>query len=130
MNIGERIKILREKKGYTLEELGQRIGVGKSTVRKWENGMIKNMRRDKIAKLAEVLDCSPLYLLGYNDSSYKNNSEINLDGMMVHEEPAAYGTKSKEENERIDKFISLYSQLGKDEQLLVDNMIEALIKKQ
>lgn len=60
MTVGEKIKMYREKKGYTLEELGNRVGVGKSTIRKWENGIIKNMRRDKIQILAEVLGCSPL----------------------------------------------------------------------
>lgn len=53
----------------TLEELGNKVGVGKSTVRKWENGMIANMRRDKIAKLADALNVSPAYLMGWNESS-------------------------------------------------------------
>ena len=63
MNTGEKIKLLREKHNYTLEELGKKIGVGKSTVRKWETGMIANMGRDKIAKLAEVFNVSPTYLI-------------------------------------------------------------------
>lgn len=69
MEIGQKIKLMRESKGMTLEELGNMVGVGKSTVRKWENGIIANMRRDKIAKLAEVFDCSPAFLLGYNDTT-------------------------------------------------------------
>ena len=52
MDMGKKIETLRKMKGMTLEELGERVGVGKSTVRKWENGMIANMRRDKIAKIA------------------------------------------------------------------------------
>ena len=68
-NIGERIKRLRSKKNMTLEELGNQVGVGKSTVRKWETGMIANMRRDKIAKLADALDVSPAYLMGWKDNS-------------------------------------------------------------
>ena len=48
--MGTRIKNLRSENNMTLEELGNKVGVGKSTVRKWENGMIANMRRDKIAK--------------------------------------------------------------------------------
>lgn len=67
MTVGEKIKMYREKKGYTLEELGNRVGVGKSTIRKWENGIIKNMRRDKIQKLAEVLGCSPLEFIDVDE---------------------------------------------------------------
>lgn len=67
MTVGEKIKMYREKKGYTLEELGNRVGVGKSTIRKWENGIIKNMRRDKIQILAEVLGCSPLEFIDVDE---------------------------------------------------------------
>ena len=44
MGAGERLKELRISKGFTLEELGQKVGVGKSTIRKWEQGMIANIK--------------------------------------------------------------------------------------
>lgn len=72
MNIGQKIKNLREQKGMTLEELGNKVGVGKSTVRKWETGMITNMKRDKITKLAAALDTSPSYLIGWDDTDNLN----------------------------------------------------------
>ncbi len=67
MNSGDRIKQLRLQKGYTLEELGQLVGVGKSTVRKWETGAIANMRRDKIAKLASALGTSVNDIMGLDE---------------------------------------------------------------
>ena len=63
-DVGNLIKNKRLEKNMTLEELGNLVGVGKSTVRKWENGMIQNMRRDKIEKLAKALGVSPLDILG------------------------------------------------------------------
>ena len=54
--------ILRQKRlelGLTYEELGNLVGVGKSTVRKWETGMIDNMRRDNIVALSKALNLSP-----------------------------------------------------------------------
>ena len=59
MEVGEYIKTLRQNKGLTLEQVGNAVGVGKSTVRKWEVGNIKNMGRDKVAKLAIVLGTTP-----------------------------------------------------------------------
>ena len=66
-SIGNRIKTLRLSKGLTLEQVGDAVGVGKSTVRKWETGMIANMKRDKIAAIANVLGTTPAYLMGWKE---------------------------------------------------------------
>ena len=55
---GRRIQL-----GLTLEEVGDYVGVGKSTVRKWENGDINNMGRGYIGRLAEILQISPLHII-------------------------------------------------------------------
>lgn len=58
--IGKKIFERRKALGLTLEDVGNAVGVGKSTVRKWEKGMIKNMKRDKIAALAQLLQMDPV----------------------------------------------------------------------
>lgn len=60
MNIGDIMYARRQELGLTLEEVGDYVGVGKSTVRKWERGEIENMKRDKIALLSKILKLSPL----------------------------------------------------------------------
>lgn len=59
-DIGKKMLARRKALGLSLEDVGKAVGVGKSTVRKWENGMIKNMGRDKIAALAAVLHMNPV----------------------------------------------------------------------
>ena len=59
MKIGEAIHKRRTELGLTLEDVGKYIGVSKSTVKKWETGYISNMRRDKIALLARILQVDP-----------------------------------------------------------------------
>jgi len=54
----------REELGLTLEQVGEIVGVGKSTVRKWEKGDIKNMRRDKIPLLAKALRVPIEFIMG------------------------------------------------------------------
>ena len=66
-DLGKRIYNLRKARGLTLESVGQAVGVGRSTVRKWENGIIANMRRDKIKKLATALGTTPSYIMGWTD---------------------------------------------------------------
>ena len=65
--MAQRIKELRKEKGLTLEQVADIVGVGKSTVRKWETGMIANMKRDKIALLAKALGTTPAYLMGWKE---------------------------------------------------------------
>ena len=65
--MAQRIKDLRKEKGLTLEQVADIVGVGKSTVRKWETGMIANMKRDKIASLAKALGTTPEYLMGWEE---------------------------------------------------------------
>lgn len=76
LTIGQKIKVLREKNGLTLEQVGSAVGVGKSTVRKWETGIIANMRRDKIAALARVLHTTPAYLMGWEEDQVTNLYKI------------------------------------------------------
>lgn len=67
--MAQRIRELRQSRGLTLEQVADVVGVGKSTVRKWETGMIANMRRDKIASLAKALGTTPAYLMGWEDDT-------------------------------------------------------------
>ena len=67
-----KIRTLRAKNNLTLEQVAREVGVGKSTVRKWETGMIANMRRDKIAALAAALHTTPAYLMGWPEEHVGN----------------------------------------------------------
>ena len=78
LDFSEKIRALRLEQGLTLEDVGKLVGVGKSTVRKWETGAIANMRRDKIAKLASALHTTPGYLMGWDDAPNTENDPISL----------------------------------------------------
>lgn len=95
--LSRKIRDLRALHGLTLEQVAQQVGVGKSTIRKWETGMIENMRRDKIAKLAAALHTTPGYLMGWEDSA----SSV----LSIKENNAP--SYSDEENELIRKFRAL-----------------------
>lgn len=65
-NVNQLIKDRRLQLGLTLEQVAEKVGVGKSTVRKWEIGLIQNMRRDNMQKLADALNLNPLDLLEFD----------------------------------------------------------------
>jgi transcriptional regulator with XRE-family HTH domain len=99
MQIGKIIEARRKELGFSLEEVGKAVGVGKSTVKKWESGAIANMRRDKIALLADKLKLDPALFIDDTVSasvdtadktkklsitdSLKNNSETSLNDKEV-----------------------------------------------
>ena len=64
MEIGERIKQLRERMGLTLEQVGEYVGVNKATVQRYETGEI-DIKRNVAIKLAEVLHSDPAYIMGW-----------------------------------------------------------------
>ena len=73
-----KIKELRKSKGLTLEQVGNLVGVGKSTVRKWETGIVQNMKSDKILSLAKALDTTPAYLMGWEEDEKKDAIQTDI----------------------------------------------------
>lgn len=78
MNMGDRIKELRLYHGMTQEELGQKIGVQKSAIRKYEKGEVINIKRSTIETLSRIFNVSPSYLMCLDDAS-TNTKEDRLD---------------------------------------------------
>lgn len=66
---GQRIKQLRLAKGLSQEQLGGMVGVKKAAINKYESGLVVNIKRSTIAKLAEALDTDPVYLLGLTEQA-------------------------------------------------------------
>ena len=61
------LKERRKQLKMTLEEVAEIVGVGRSTVRKWENGDIENIGRSNIVKLAKALRVTPYYIMGIEE---------------------------------------------------------------
>ena len=57
------LKERRQELGMTIRELAEKVGVASSTISKWENGFIKDMRRDKVVLLAKALQKTPLWIV-------------------------------------------------------------------
>ena len=74
MTTGERIRQLRIQHQMTQEELGAKDGVQKAAIYKYENGLIVNLKRSTLEKLAIVLETTPTYLMGLEDD--ENDSSI------------------------------------------------------
>ena len=112
MTVGARIKNIRESKGMSQDELAKRMGYkDRSSISKIEKASDDNITLDSVQKFSEVLNCSPLFLMGWGEEN--NESESQVSG----------------NTEREKKFINLFEQLDEDQQKLVQNMIEAFLSK-
>lgn len=63
MHTGRVIKYLRERAGMTQAELGKILGVNKSTIQKYENGMVQNLKIKTIRKLSEIFIVPSWYFI-------------------------------------------------------------------
>lgn len=111
--MSRKIKQLRQARGMTLEEVATIVGVGKSTVRKWETGMIANMRRDKISLLAQALGTTPAYLMGWKEETIQISPSDEL--------------KLTEGEEML---LNLFRQIPEDAQKMYLEVLRASLKNQ
>lgn len=66
---GERLRELREKKGITLQELSDNIGVSVKMLEKWESPN-SDVRSNNIIKLAAYYGVTTDYILGSDDEEF------------------------------------------------------------
>lgn len=71
MGMAEKIKERRNIMGLTQEQLGAKIGLQKSAIAKYENGRVENIKRSVIIAMAKVLECSPCYLMDWEEERTK-----------------------------------------------------------
>ena len=105
--IGSRLKQAREIKHISLEEAGQRVGVNKSTVMRWEKGKTEKFRIPTLEILADLYCVNPQWLMGHNvpmNTNYGKSkiTEINVINLSNNEViqtiPFSYRTDIEDDN--------------------------------
>jgi transcriptional regulator with XRE-family HTH domain len=66
-DIMKRMKSRREELNMSYQTLSEKVGISKSTLQRYETGYIKNMPVDKLEEIADALNVSPAYLMGWED---------------------------------------------------------------
>lgn len=73
--VGQRMKELRQMKGYTLEEVARAIKKTPTTVSKYESDRVKTIPQRNLQAIANFLEVKPSYLLGYEDDEHASTME-------------------------------------------------------
>ncbi len=77
IEIGNRIKLERENLNLTLKDIADDIGVAISTIQRYENGLIKEIKLPVIQAIANSLNVNPNWLIGKENNKRINNNQIN-----------------------------------------------------
>ena len=110
MTIGQRIKMVRENKNMTLEEVAKKCNTTKQTIFKYENEIVTNIPYEKILLLAKALGITPAYLMGWDEK--ENSSD----------------ERQLTEGEKM--LLELFNRIPEDQQHLVLQMIRAALGSQ
>lgn len=73
--LGKKIKTLRKEKGYTLQELAELIGSGKSYIWEIENRGLKRPSAEKLALIANALDVTTDFLINSEQTALSEDED-------------------------------------------------------
>ena len=63
--VGKNMHNLRTSLNFTLEDVAKKAGVSRQTIQRYESGVITNIPSDKIEAIADALNTTPTYLMGW-----------------------------------------------------------------
>ncbi len=112
MTVGERIKIARKEAGLTQDEVAKRIGTTRQAIYKYENGIVTNIPLDRLQLIANGLNCSSAWLMGWTEK--QNGQSIDDDKL----------------SEADKKILELFHKVPLDKREAVIQMIEVALKMQ
>ena len=116
MTVGERIKQKRLELGLTQDELAKKAGYkSRSSINKIECS--RDLPLSKVKKVASLLECSPAYLMGWEDEN--NAVEIEMadtDAILISQE------------KRLKEYFIKLSKLSEEDRNDIMKMIDRLGK--
>lgn len=104
MNLGTNIRALRKRKGLTLEQVGERFGIKRSSVAGWESNSSRP-DLDKLMGLAELFGVSVDFLLS-GDADNPVPAKAKVEWPFTQFTVEQYQALSPESKTRIEGFVS------------------------
>lgn len=77
MTVGERIRSYRLERGWTQEELGKHLGVGKAAIQKYESGQVQNLKSSTIKTLCDLFNAQPFDFI-FDDFIFEDKPEYEI----------------------------------------------------
>lgn len=113
ISVGLRIKERRKQLKMSAEELGRRLGKDRSTIYRYEKGEIENLPIELLTPIAEALNVTPEYLMGWEANDAREKAA----------ERAAFDA-STAKDEDLRSMIKMYMALPDDKKKTIKQMVE------
>lgn len=106
--VRKRLEFARERSKISLEEIGKKLGVHKSTISRWENGYTKKIQLPVFEALADIYDVNVMWLMGYDvpmEKAPNKNKDIRYASYKGYLDDNDLEPEDIEEIERFIEFI-------------------------
>lgn len=113
MNIGERIKERRKQLGLTADDVAEKLNKNRATIYRYESNYIEKMPTTILEPLAKVLQTTPAYLMGWEETTIKKNDTIADIILQIRSD------------EKLLKIVKDICELSPEQQAAVQNLIFA-----
>lgn len=117
MTLGQKLKSKREELGLTQGYIAKKVGVATQTIFKYENEIVTNIPLDRLELLADALNVTPAYLMGWEETTIKKNDiasdialELYSDEELLNLVKAIYNLP-KEQRPAVQAFLSALSNI-------------------
>ncbi|PFW60804.1 helix-turn-helix domain-containing protein [Bacillus sp. AFS075034] len=110
MNLGERLRSCREKKGYTQGYVCEKIGLHKGTLSSYESGR-REPKFEILIPLADMYEVTVDYLLGRSQN------------------PKLTEKESEEMTQEAEEWLKLYNQLSEENREVFKAAMQGVISK-
>lgn len=97
MTIGNRIKNRRKELNLTVDEVAEKLNKNRATIYRYESDEIENLPITILEPLAEILNTTPAYLMGWEE-----NEDEKINTIAAHHDDDEDWTE--EELKEIDEF--------------------------
>jgi transcriptional regulator with XRE-family HTH domain len=126
MTIGKRIKERRKELKISADELAEKLGKNRATIFRYEKGDIENLPLDILEPIAEILQTTPQYLMGWEEEKPPVN-ELSEDERRLIE---IYRKISPEAGEMLLTMVNIFEEMPQDRAQMLLAMIRAGIENQ
>lgn len=86
VRVHERIKLRRNELGMSVEDLASKINKNRTTIYRYEKGDIENLPLDVLEPLADALDTTPQYLMGWDTPTIVETKMMSADSEFIFNE--------------------------------------------